>query len=110
MIQQCAFGGEVIPSVVQGEHIATGSPAKPIEFISEGPVMKPTAHTFSEVTPLCAQYYHRYQTVESHNPSLIIENVLSNETIINTYTTQRLAFYQHAENEINFFPSCFLSN
>lgn len=65
--------------------------------------MKLTAHTFSDVTPLCAQYYHRYQTVESPNPPLIIENALSSETIINTYTTQILAFYQHAENEINFF-------
>lgn len=76
MIEQCAFGGKVTTSVVQGEDIATGSPAISTEFISEGPVMKLTAHTFSEVTPFWVQYYHRYQTVAPPNPSLIIENVL----------------------------------
>lgn len=68
IIEQCAFGGKVTPRVVQGEDIAPCSPDIPIEFITEGQVMKLTAHTFSDVTPLCAQYYYRYQTVESPNP------------------------------------------
>ena len=82
-------------------------PAKPIELITKEVGDKARLLTYSQMssTPFCAHYHDRCQVEESPSLSLIIENLSSNEIIINTYLTQRVAFYQHAEYEINFFLS-----